>query len=224
MKHICIIPVKHTSDRVHSKNFREFFNRQSLLEIKIRQVIESGCYEKIYVSSDSEEAKITAEKFGVDFLKRDSKFCNNITSWSDVIFNVVSSIPEEDAVISWVHTTSPLFSDFSKCIKSYEDKVKEGFLGLVAVKKLSEFIVGETGIPKNYNWGVWHPYSQDLEKLYAINGALFVAKKNEMLKNRYVISRKPFLYVCKDLDSIDVDTEEDFELAQVLYNYKLNKA
>ena len=49
-------------------------------------------------------------------------------------------------------------------------------------------------LPVNYAWGVWHPYSQKLEKLYSITGALFMMKIKKFKIFRYVISKKSILF------------------------------
>jgi CMP-N,N'-diacetyllegionaminic acid synthase len=74
--------------------------------------------------------------------------------------------------------------------------------------------------PINYSWGPWHKYSQYLTKYYTINGALFISTKSEMLKNRYVISTNPYLYVTTKENSIDIDDELDFKFAQFLISQK----
>jgi N-acylneuraminate cytidylyltransferase len=88
------------------------------------------------------------------------------------------------------------------------------------VSELAEFIVSENRQPINYSWGPWHRYSQHLDTMYAITGALFIAPKIEMVRNRYVISKKPDFYVVPPLQAIDVDTEYDFKLAQLLMQNK----
>ena len=91
---------------------------------------------------------------------------------------------------------------------------------MVAVKPLKEFIISEKKQPVNYSWGPWHKYSQDLEKYYSITGALFVAEKKQMLRNRYVVSSNPYLFEVSDYEAIDIDNEYDFKLAQLLISNK----
>ena len=67
---------------------------------------------------------------------------------------------------------------------------------------------------------VWHEYSQQLESLFRVTYALFIAKKEEMIKNRYVTSRKPYLFKCTPYESVDIDNLYDFKLAQLLYSNK----
>ncbi|MDB9877737.1 hypothetical protein OAC79_03000 [Amylibacter sp.] len=216
MRVVAVIAVKKNSDRVESKNFRNFYGGLSLFELKIKQLHAAGCFDRIYVSSDFEDLAERQQELGYTYLRRDKEFCNNITPWSDVIHCVMSSLPEDSNThAAWCHTTSPLFSEYADCINTYQEKIKEGeFDGLVTVKRISEFLISDKGLPINYSWGVWHHYSQHLPKVYAVNGALFVSKIKTMIENRYVISRKPFLHEVSDLVSIDVDTELDFAYAQ----------
>lgn len=218
MRTIAVVPVKEKSDRVKSKNFREFHDGISLFEHKIYQLRAAGCFDAIYVSSDCGALEERQVELGFTFLKRDQDYCNNVMPWSDVIHFVASSLPENpDTSLAWCHVTSPLFNDYSACLRNYHEKVAENeYDGLVSVKRVAEYLISEGGLPINYGWGVWHRYSQHLPKVYAVNGALFVAKIRTMIENRYVISRQPYFHEADDLSSIDVDNELDFSYAQYL--------
>jgi len=220
MQIVAVIPVKHVSERVESKNFRDFYQGQSLLDIKIMQLKQSNVFDEIYISSDSPKAEKAASEHGVEFLKRDVSLCNNITPWSDVIYEVVSSLPSSGQThVAWCHTTSPIFSDFKSPVQKYIEVTKnEAANGLVAVSECKEFILDGNGNPVNYFWGPWHKYSQHLKKHFFVSGALFMAQKTEMMKNRYVISTNPYLYEAMPLESIDIDSEFDYEFARYSYN------
>ena len=222
MRVVAVIPAKFESERVESKNFRAFFSGESLLDLLIRKLRNSSEIDEIYISSNALHVKDRVEKLGCKFIQRADEFCNNNIPWSDVIAHVVDSIPEgENTAIAWCHTTSPLFDEYDKAVQSYKISTKDGeFDGLVTVSELAAFIVSEKGQPINYSWGPWHRYAQDLETMYFITGALFIAKKSEMVGNRYVISKNPKFYVVPPLKAIDVDTEYDFKLAQLLMQNK----
>lgn len=222
MRTIAVIPVKHKSERVKKKNFRPFDGDRSLLDIKIEQLKQANCFDEIYISSDSPEAEKSSLRTGVKFIERDISLCDNITPWSEVIFEVVKSIPEpDDTHVAWCHTTSPLFNLFRECLERYHSNLNSGKEnGLVAVSACKEFILDERATPVNYSWGAWHRYSQDLKKHYFVSGALFVASKGEMLKNRYVISSNPYLFEAAAEESVDIDTEFDFKFAQYLLNHQ----
>jgi len=220
MRIIAVIPVKEKSERVESKNFIQFVDDISLFELKLQHLVNSNVFDDIYVSTNSPRAKdISAKYANIKIIDREDHFCNNVTSWSDVIHEVSSSIPEDDdTTIAWCHTTSPLFKNYANAVAKYKEVIKDDkFNGLITVSKITEFLVSEKARPMNYDWGVWHEYSQNLDKIFAITGALFIAKKAEMIKNRYVCSTKPYLFEVNDYEAIDIDTMYDFKMAQLMY-------
>ena len=50
-----------------------------------------------------------------------------------------------------------------------------------------------------------------------MTGACYIGLKSNMLKWSYWFGPKPYLFEVSPLESIDVDTQQDFELAQKLY-------
>ena len=221
---IAIIPVKHKSERVKNKNFRPFFENLSLLEIKIRQLLSSKIYDKIIISSNSIVAKKISKKYGCKFVSRDNKYSNNITSWSEVITNVVENANlKHNDTVSWCHVTSPLFNEYRKAITKFQKSKKKGFDSLVAVNKFNGFLLNESLYPVNYNWGKWHNYSQNLPKYFNVNGALFILNVSTILNLNYLIGKKPDKYVCSDYTSIDIDNDVDFEIAKIIFRKKIKK-
>ena len=59
---VAIVPVRTGSKRVKNKNFREFYNGESLFDIKIEQLKSTKLFDKIYVSSDSAMVKKLCKK------------------------------------------------------------------------------------------------------------------------------------------------------------------
>jgi CMP-N-acetylneuraminic acid synthetase len=213
-----VIPVKGSSERVQSKNFRPFVDGMSLTELKVRQTVESGVFSDVFISSDSDLAADLAAKYGITFIRRDAAYCNNHIPWSDVIHHVVESLPiGDDDSVCWSHSTSPLFWRFREAVEKYESNFAHGFNGLVGVAKLNEYILTENARPVNYAWGVWHPYTQNVEKLFRVSGSIYLAPRSEMLRCRYVVPQNPYLYETSPFEAIDVDTEYDFDLARLLY-------
>ena len=216
---VAVIPVKNISERVPNKNFRSFTpDGLSLLDLLISRLTKVNMIDHVYISTDKKDLNpMINDK--VSIIHRDKKFCNNVTPWSDVIFNVVSSLPESDnSIIMWCHTTSPLFGDYEKALKKYYQLIKdESFNSLVTVEKSKEFIIDESGRAWNYNFGIWHKYSQELPNLYKVTGSLFINKLSEMKRMRYVINTRPILFEIEPFEALDIDTIWQFKLAQILF-------
>ena len=212
-----VIPVKHTSDRVKSKNFRVFDEEtsDSLLDILIKKLKNHGI-KKIYISSNSPLVNANNEDYVL--IPRDDSFCNNDVPWSDVIANVLESIPEpDDTTILWCHTTNPLFNSYSKALQKYLNRNSNDYDSLVAVSKNRNFILTDTGLPVNYAFGPWHKYSQFLPNFYNVAGSLFIGELSRMKNLKYVIGINPILFHVEETEAIDIDTEIDFKFAQFLY-------
>lgn len=223
MRVIAVVPVKHTSERVESKNFREFHNGESLLEIKLRQLNECELVEQVYVSSNSPLALDISESLGASFLARHESFCNNNLRWSEVIGEVLSAVPEsDDSVLVWAHTTSPFFSSFDSVLGAFFEGWKNGeYDGLVSVQTLKSFLIDPLGNPVNYVWGPWHGYSQNLPDYRAVTGGVFILPLGEARALKYLVSRNPSFYTVDEVEGIDIDTPEDFDYAQFVAERKL---
>jgi N-acylneuraminate cytidylyltransferase len=210
-----LIPVREGSQRVKGKNFIEFADKKSLLELKIDHLKSAGCFDHIYVSSDSERAKNIALSNKVEFLNRETRMCQADVPWAEVAHYIVGTIPG-DPIVVWALTTSPLFGNFKSAVDKFKE-VRNEKDSLVAVLPKKSFFINKYGKGINYNLGHWHPYSQELETYYEVTGACYIGKKSDMLKWFYWFGPKPYLFEVSEAESVDVDTQQDFEIAQKLY-------
>lgn len=208
---VAVVPVREGSQRVKSKNFRPFFKGESLLKLKVDQLKASSTISRIYISSDSSRARQLAEDYEVEFLERDPWLCSSEVRWSEVIAGVAETVPG-NPYICWAHTTSPLFRDFDRAVEQFRS-LNETYDSLVTVCPFQGFLLSKQGRPMNYSFGVWHDYSQDLEPLYSVTGALFIAAKANIQKWRYLIGIKPYLMEVDPTMAVDIDNEHDFRLA-----------
>ncbi len=216
---VAIVPVRTGSKRVKNKNFRQFFQNKSLFDIKIDQLKSTKLFKKIYVSSDSMMVKKLCKSKKVIFLKRKKKYCQDHKyPWHEIHNNILNSIPG-NPFIAWCLTTAPLFDRFQDALNIFK-KNKNKYDSLVGVFSSKDFILNSKGKPKNFNPGIWHPYSQDLEKNFYITGSVFIAKKNLMLKWNYWFGLNPFLFNLSKIESIDIDTIKDFRFAQKIMEIK----
>ena len=222
MKIVAVVPVKTVSERVESKNFKDFYRGSSLFDIKINQLLSSTSIQQVFVSSDIVELPtFSGNQSRVQLIDRPNEFCNNVTPWSDVIYEVVGSLPvDDDDIVVWAHVTCPFFARFDEAIEAYFRASDQGYDGIVGVERMAEFFINHAKRPVNYSWGGWHPYSQELDPLYRVTGAVFIAKKSMFLKMRYVVSRQPQFFETTSIEGLDIDTPSQFELASYLFaNY-----
>lgn len=216
MRVVAIIPAKGHSTRVPEKNFRPFYQDQSLVDIKIRQCKESGIFDSIFLSSDDERGRSAAESQEVNFLKRDPRLCLDETPWSEVLTGVLQQLPENDDVwVAWCPPTSPLFTRYAEAVRLLQQNDSND--SLMSVTKLQHFFLGPDLLPLNFQFGVWASFSQKLRPLYQMNCALWLAPKRLMLANRFQTGDRPFFMETTMVEGVDIDTIEEFKLAQLLY-------
>lgn len=220
-KFVALIPVREGSKRVKYKNFRNFFNNQSIFDIKIDQLKKSKLIDEIYVSSDSKRVQSLCKKKNIKFLKRDPKYCkDHAYPWHEIHNSILKKIPG-NPYVAWCLTTSPTFKRFDQAVKEFI-RGKKQYDSLVGVISSKNFILNEKGYPENFNPGIWHPYSQELKQKYYITGSIFLAEKKNMIQWRYWFGKKPILFNLKKIEAIDIDEPDDFNLAKRIYEYENN--
>ena len=216
-----IIAVRKGSKRVIGKNIRPFANT-SLLEIKIKQLLRTSGINEIIVSSDCEKMLNLAKIHGANAIKRDTEYTSDTVPMNKVYKHLASLASNKH--ILYVHVTSPLLKDTSlqNAIVKYQN-LPDRYDSLATVKGLKEYLWSPNG-PINYDPSC-HPRSQDLQEIYALNFAINIIGKDLMLKRKNIIGAKPFLFALDKIESIDVDHEEDFLLAELIYKnlYKEKK-
>ena len=212
---VALIPVREGSERVKGKNFIPFCEGKSLLEIKINTLKEADCFDHIYVSSDSELARNLAEENGVEFLRRSEKMCQVDVIWSNVVEHIMDTIPG-NPLVSWALTTSPLFCNHKGALDKFLE-VQGEYDSLVAVEKKKSFFLNGHGRGVNFNPGLWHPYSQQIEPWYEITGACYIGLKSDMQIWKYWFGINPYMFEIRSTESIDIDSIDDFRYAQLLY-------
>ena len=77
-----LIPVRAGSQRVKNKNIK-LFAGTSLLEIKIKQMLEIKEIDGVIVNSDSDEMLEIAKSLGAETIKRDDYFASSTVSIND---------------------------------------------------------------------------------------------------------------------------------------------
>ena len=213
---VALIPIREGSERIKNKNFVDFAGGRSLLDIKIDHLKQAGCFDRIYISSDSDRAKQIAKKNGIDFLERAIEMCQSSVIWADAVEHILNTIPG-NPIVTWALATSPLFTRYANTVEAFLAQKEND--SLVAVLPKKSFFINKLGRGINYNPGYWHPYSQELETYYEVTGACYIGRKSDMLKWKYWFGIKPYLFEVSETEAIDVDTLEQFKFAQKLHDF-----
>lgn len=216
------LPTRKGSERVKSKNTRPFAGIEGgLVENKIKQLLATKHIDEILFSSNDEMCIAIAEKYASDsrlrIIPRPNELCLSTTNLQDLIC-YVPTITNADHIL-WGHVTTPLVEAkvYDTAIEQYLSKITKGYDSLVSVKELKNFLLNQEGKLVNNTTDIPWPRTQDLEPLYEINHAIFLAKRSVYTEQKNRIGQKPLLYIMDEIHSKDIDWEEDFKIAEIMY-------
>lgn len=226
-KFLALIPARGGSKRIPKKNLLKL-NGKPLVAWSIEAALKSQYIDKVVVSTDNSDIAKISKKYGAKVpFKRPKKFATDNSSRSDVINHIIQFYKKKKLqifdYIVYLQPTSPLRDekDIDKAIRLMFKKKAEV---VVSVCELEHPLAWTGVLPKDKNMknffknpSVTLIKSQDLEKNYRLNGAIFLFKIEKFLKkNNIFISKKIFAYEMPKQKSIDIDTYYDFKIAEVL--------
>tara|TARA_R110000787_G_scaffold286052_1_gene403182 strand:+ start:178 stop:840 length:663 start_codon:yes stop_codon:yes gene_type:complete len=207
-----VIPVRKGSVRVKNKNLKPFADT-NLLQLKISQLKQVKLIDEIVVSSDCEKMLSIAKEHGVKVHVRDQYHASSEASNSEFFENLAHCIDADYIMYSPV--TCPMISleTYHDCIQSF--KQDEELENLVTVAQIKHHMWLDNK-PLNYNIAE-SPNSQDLPDINAITYGICIISKKDMIKYRNVVTDNPTFKVLDEIESIDIDTEFDFMVAEMIY-------
>ena len=208
------IPAQGASQRIPEKNFRPFHNDESLLEIAVKKLLKTISPRNIYVSSDSSKANDICQDLGVNFISRSDSLLGNTIKQKDLFEHFIQHTPESKYV-GWIQVTDPLFLDYEDFL-SYEPQPDEVYIAASEVKKHAFF----KGYPINFNFGDWHPVTQDIEPILIPRWSAFLARRETFARYKYHFGKYNKFFISND-EFVDIDYESDFKLAQQLYEARI---
>jgi len=207
-----IIPVRKGSRRLKNKNISQFGNTNLLIR-KIRQLKKIKELNRIIVSSDCDKMLGMAKDEGVFTHKRTPEYCDEKTkTFGEVVKHICENV--EGKHILWATCTSPLVipKNYSQAIKTYFEKLGE-FDSLMSVEPFKRYIWNESG-PLNYELGVKHVPSQELEQLYFVTDGILIAPRLKMIEWNYFHGPNPYKFIIDKIHCVDIDDELDLEDAK----------
>lgn len=219
MKITAVIPVRKGSQRVKDKNLRPFAGT-TLLEAKIRMLLLVPEIDSIVVNTNSEAAiELVEEEYAgtkVTYHRREEYYASSQCSGSE-FFKHLGEVTDTDVFI-YTPCTSPFVKPetVSACIHKFLNNLEENDYDCVStVSSVKEFMWLD-GKAINYD-PLNAPNSQNLPDVVALNFGTTVVSKENLIKNRNIIGKKPDFIITSDIEAVDIDTPLDFYIAEQIY-------
>ncbi|MDC1068933.1 acylneuraminate cytidylyltransferase family protein [Candidatus Kapabacteria bacterium] len=221
---LAIIPARGGSKRLPNKNMLDL-NGKPLIAWTIEAAKNSNNLDKVIVTSDSDDILQISKDFGAETIKRPSEFASDEASSFVVIKHALENLEDFDYVIL-LQPTSPLRNEIhiDEAIELLANKNADS---VISICETDHSPLWCNTLPANESMKsflkeeVLDKRSQELEKYYRLNGAIYISKcKNLLEEKSFHLKENTFAYIMNKKDSIDIDDEFDFKLAEVILSIK----
>ena len=214
------IPAQTISSRVHNKNFREFHNNQSLMEILVDKLKKVFPKSKIILSTNNLKLvkKIFSNYENLIIVDRPKNLLGNKIRERELLhhFSSVFKNKNLNENIMIAQCTDPFFNNhekmFLKYLKLNNKKKNVSLFASYPIKKQT-FIENQI---INGSVGDWHGITQSLKILDIVRWSCFVSQKKTFLKYGYQIPPNSVPYRDSSI-MIDIDHLTDFREATKYY-------
>ena len=224
---ISFIPAKKNSRELKNKNFKKL-NNLSLFEIAIHSSIKSKFISQTYISSDSNKILNTANKYKIITVKRSKKMSKFEIKPEQLILNFIKenlkNYFNEKTIMVYLQPTSPFRTHhhIDSAIKIFLKKKNKV---LVSVEENKSFFKSfkkmNNRIQPYFNNKLITKNRQNLERIYSPNGAIYIFYVKDFFKKKKFDFKNAGYYIMNNIDSIDIDNLEDYNLAQIVSKKKL---
>ena len=223
MRNIAIIPARSGSKGVRDKNIRDL-NGKPLMAYTIEAALNSGEFDEVMVSTDSEKYAEIAKAYGakVPFLRSNETSTDTATSWDmvDEVINGYKKSGKEFDTFCLLQPTSPLRNLYD--IRAAYDLYREyASFAVVSVCEAEHSPLWCGHLPDNKEF-IDFIDSRNMKqrqagrKFYRLNGAIYIVNINEFKKDHFFYHEGSFAYIMPQERSIDIDTIIDFKLAEII--------
>lgn len=227
MKNIAVIPARSGSKGLRDKNIK-LMNGKPLLAYSIEAALQSGIFDCVHVSTDSDSYAEIGRKYGADipFLRSDEMATDSANSW-DVVLEVIKKYKDLGKaydMVTLLQPTSPL-RDKEDIISAYMEYKEKKAQAVVSVCEMEHSPLWSNVLPTDLSMKgfVKHQANrqrQRLDKYYRINGAIYMVGVPFLEEGTDIYRQGCYAYVMDSRKSIDIDTQLDFDIAEYLIKMK----
>ena len=223
---LAIIPARGGSKRLPRKNLLDLCGKP-LIAWSIEAALKSKYISKVIVSSDEEEILNIAKEYKADFIKRPDELASDTATTFDALKHTLENVEKYDYVVL-LQPTSPLRTEkhIDEAIELLKEKNADA---IISVCEMEHSPLWSNTLDEDLNMSnflrdeVLNTRSQDLPKYYRLNGAIYICKTDKLLQNEsFFLKENIYAYKMNKKDSVDIDEEIDFIIAEKLMQHNNN--
>lgn len=226
MSAIAIITARGGSKRIPRKNIKEFCGKP-ILAYSIEAARESGLFDRVMVSTEDAEIAEIAEKYGAEVpFFRSEKTSGDFAATADVLLEVLEEYRrrgEQFDTLCCIYPTAPFVTAerLREAVRLLEENGADSVLPVVRFSfPPQRCVVVKNGFLQ-FKWPEYaRTRSQDLEPFYHDTGQFYCLREKSFLEQKALVMSKTVPLILPEMEIQDIDTEEDWELAQVKYRLR----
>ncbi len=214
-KIVALVPMRHHSERVPGKNFRELAGKP--LYTHILETLQV-CPEIDHILIDTDSPVIAAgvrEEFPLaQVVERPEHLLGDDVAMNDILLSDVTQTGAD--FFLQTHSTNPLLrpETVSKAIAAFWENYPS-YDSLFSVTRLYTRLWDANGKPVNHDPNVLLR-TQDLPPMYLENSCMYIFSKKALQERHNRLGYHPFMFEISAEEAWDIDTELDFAIADYL--------
>lgn len=219
-KILAIIPARGGSKGIPRKNIKELAGKP-LIAWTIEEAKKSKYIDRLILSSEDEEIIEVAKKWGCEVpFKRPLELAQDDTPGVEPVIHAVNTLKEKYDYVCLLQPTSPLrkAEHIDGCIEKCINNNAESCVSVTEVDKHPYWFyeIGEDDKLVSLFPDKNIIRRQDLPKVYALNGAVYIAKTKYIISYKSFISNATIPFIMGKSHSIDIDEKIDFQITHYL--------
>ncbi len=230
MRNLAIIPARGGSKRIPRKNIRPFLGKP-IIAYAIQVALQSGLFDEVMVSTEDDEIAQVALDYGavVPFY-RSYKNASDTATTVEMLLEVIQNYENQSQFfdeVCCIYATAP-FVTTELLERSYEHLSKHNYDCVFPVMPFSFPIQRGLSMKKNSQVKMLdeskiNTRSQDLETVYHDCGQFYWTKTSALKKEKKLWTANTGAIILSEMDAHDIDTEEDWRIAEFKYQMTRNQ-
>lgn len=221
MRIAAIVPMRHSSERVPGKNYRDFAGRPLFHHI-IESLLACDKISQVVIDTDSPVILTEAPRYfpTVTLLERPEHLRAGEIPMNDVLLNTINQL-DADFFLQ-THSTNPLLTPES-IRKGVEIFLKNYpiYDSLFTVTRWQTRLWDQLARAVNHNPNILLR-TQDLPPIYEENSCMYIFSKSILERKHNRIGDRPYLLEISKEEAQDIDIEIEFRIAEFLYQARMS--
>lgn len=224
---IAIIPARSGSKGLVDKNIKIIAGKH-LIGYTIEAAIKSAVFDKIIVSTDSDQYAAISRTYGAECpYLRPNEISKDESSTADVIEYILEKeleLGNEYDYFCLLQPTSPLRNEIN-IVEATDLLIDKDAKSIVSVCEAEHSPALMNFLPESLNMNNFisvqnNKRRQELGKYYRLNGAIYICNSKFFLEEKNFYGSDSYAHIMDKRNSVDIDDIFDFKYAEMLLKEK----